>query len=241
LLKADSGLAADAIAFIRKFAWMANVMRKLFAACCLLTCAGFASASPIVIDELVDSHTNLFYSSWGHWFTQDSDGALHAPASVAARAVQFGGSSFNFSDYYSLNIQASGSVVAHFETNTGPDGCENATACTFKDGFFRKLPVYNLIGIWSKSATEIIPFGDWKDINSGLGLLSIGSGRSLAIPKSPFSYLFLAVNDGGFADNSGEFRVHIAATPEPGYLSMLLGGVLLLGAFSHRQRAESRA
>jgi hypothetical protein len=219
---------------------MANVMRKLFVACCLLTCSGFVSAAPIItIDEVVDSHTNLFYTDWGHWFTRDSDGALNAPASIAARAVQFGGSSFNFADYYSLNIQATGSVVAHFETVTGPDGCENATVCTFKDGFFRKLPVYTLVGIWSKSATEILPFGDWLDIDSGLGLFSIGSGRSLSVPKSPFSYLFLAVNDGGFADNSGEFRVHIAATPEPGYLSMMLGGLLFLGALSQRQRTES--
>jgi hypothetical protein len=100
--------------------------------------------------------------------------------------------------------------------------------------------VYSLIGIWSRSVTEIVPFytddHGWADINSGLGLLLIGSGRNLIVPGGGSSaYLFLAVNDGGFADNSGAFNVAITPVPLPGALGLM--GASLAALFGMRRRS----
>lgn len=202
-----------------------------------------ATAAPFTFADVVDSHDNLFYTNWGHWFTTDDDKALGAVGSNPARAAESGGTAFNFAaGYNTLKIEASGNVIAHFNVWTGPNGCES-DACEFKDGFFRKVPVYGLIGIWSRSATEIIPFGDWKDITSGLGLLFIGASRQLQIPNAPSAYLFLAENDGGFADNEGFFNVRFTAdVPEPGTMGLMLSGMLGIMYFGSRrlQAAHSK-
>ena len=221
-----------------------NMIRLVSAFFLSLTFASFTSATPLLINDIVDSHDNLFYTDWGHWFTGDIDGALSAAGSNPARAVQYAGNSFNFAEFLfagfnKVSIAATGSVVAHFDTVTGPDGCASADPC-FNDGNFRGLPAYALIGIWSSSATEILPFGDWKDVTSGLGLMAIGSGVNLLIPSTASAYLFLAENDGRFADNSGQFDVELAAAPEPGTLGLLFAGILLLIVIHRRKPALSR-
>src|SRR5690606_37511840 len=169
-------------------------------------------------------HDNLFYTDWGHWFTQAGDRGLNEPGSQAASAVPFGGGGFNFAAFDTLSISARGTAVQDADAAFDADGsCVSGCGNLYFGGAdFRAdgLSVYSLIGIWSKSATEIDPFyeGDhgWRDIDSGLGLLLIGSGRELVVPDFASAYLFLAVNDGGFADNRGAYDVHITASvPEP--------------------------
>lgn len=198
-----------------------------------------ANASPFTFDDVVDSHDNLFFTDWGHWYTTDDDAALGAVGSNAARAMQSAGTSFNFSAFDTLKISATGAVQAHGSVETGPDGCHKLD-CSLHDGNFRMLPMYGLIGIWSSSATEILPFGDWKDLTSGLGLLYIGNFATLSIPDFPAAYLFLATNDGAFSDNSGEFEVKfVADIPEPGMLALLCAGII--GVAMMRKRLVKQA
>ena len=193
-----------------------------------------SSAYSITIQQTVDGHDNLFYTDWGHWFIQPSDRGLAEPGSQAASVVPF-----NFGGYGTISISATGTVTEDLTASYNPNGvcvseCESAL---FEGEELRAagLPVYSLIGIWSRSATEIDPFytdnHGWANINSGLGLLLIGSGRELVVPDLSSAYLFLAVNDGGFADNSGAYNVTINAVPVPGAL-ILMGSALmaLIGA-----------
>lgn len=202
----------------------------------LFSClAAPAFAYTTTVNQLVDSHDNLFYSDWGHWFTQPGDRGLAEPGSQAAQAVSWGGAGFNFADFSTISIAASGVAAEDGIAEFNPDGvcvsrCETVA---FPSSDFRVsgLTAYSLIGIWSKSATAIDPFysGDygWRDIDSGLGLLLIGSQRDLVVPDFSSAYLFLAVNDGGFADNVGAFDVRITANvPEPSPLALLAAGLL---------------
>jgi hypothetical protein len=198
-----------------------------------------SSAYSVTIQQTVDGHDNLFYTDWGHWFTQPTDHGLGEPGSQAASAVPF-----NFGGLGTISISATGVVTEDLTASYNPDGvcvsqCESAL---FEGTELRApgLPVYSLIGIWSSSATEIVPFytddHGWADINSGLGLLLIGSGRNLVVPGGSSAYLFLAVNDGGFADNSGAFNAAITAVPLPGALGLMCAGLATL--FGLRRRSE---
>ena len=63
----------------------------------------------------------------------------------------------------------------------------------------------------------------------------MGSNLDLTIPSAPSAYLFLAENDGGFADNSGHYDVSLTASvPEPGSLSLLAIGLITLGVARRR-------
>ncbi|MFT3930531.1 MAG: hypothetical protein QM709_09590 [Spongiibacteraceae bacterium] len=196
------------------------------------------SAFSATIQQTVDGHDNLFYTDWGHWFTLPSDHGLAEPGSQAASAIPF-----NFAGYGSISITATGLVTEDVYATYTPDGvcvsqCDTAI---FPGTELRAsgLPVYALIGIWSSSATEIVPFytenHGWANINSGLGLLLIGSSRDLVVPTASSAYLFLAVNDGGFADNSGAFNVTVEAVPVPG--ALLLMGSALMALVGARRRA----
>lgn len=190
-----------------------------------------ASAFSATIQQTVDGHDNLFYTDWGHWFTLPSDHGLAEPGSQAASAVPF-----NFGGYGSISITATGLVTEDVYATYTPDGvcvsqCDTAI---FPATELRAagLPVYSLIGIWSRSATEIDPFytesQGWANISSGLGLLLIGSARDLIVPDAASAYLFLAVNDGGFADNSGAFTVTVNTVPVPGALVLMCSGLMAL-------------
>lgn len=218
-------------------------MRRLLM---LLLCAAlptFAFAYSIVIDHSVDSHDNLFYTDWGHWFTAPGDQGLNQPGSQAAQAVQFGGGGFNFADFSSISISASGIAQQDALAGFNADGVcvSNCGGLYFGGSNLRapNLTAYSLIGIWSKSATEIDPFytddHGWRDIDSGLGLLLIGSSRELQVPDFSSAYLFLAVNDGGFADNAGGYDVRISASvPEPTPLALLAVGLLAVTLIRRR-------
>lgn len=205
-------------------------MRSFISVLLLSVLSTLASAYSVAVDQVVDGHDNLFYTDWGHWFTQPGDRGLAELGSQAAGAVPF-----NFAGFGSISIAASGAVTQDVNAAFDPDGScvQNCDSILFPNSDFRApgLTAYSLIGIWSRSATAIDPFYTddlgWRDINSGLGLLLIGSARELVVPDFTSAYLFLAVNDGGFADNSGQYDVRITASvPEPSVVTLLLLGLV---------------
>lgn len=204
-------------------------------ACSLLlsACASFASAATVSIDTTVDSRDNLYYTNWGHWYTLPSDEALANPASFAAHAVNVNGSGFNFAGYSGLTLTATGSVVDNGPNATDANGDTCNPTCLFNDGFFRKLPAYSLIGIWSSSATEIVPLTD----NWLTSIFFVGTNAQLQIPSVTSAYLFLAENDGYFNDNSGHYNVHIEASvvPVPAAGPLMLSGLALLHLVRRRK------
>lgn len=208
-------------------------MRRILSVLLLTSLSVLANAYSVSFDTTVDGRDNLYYADWGHWYTQAADNALGNPDSNPAHAVwpDNSGLSFNFADFDTLSIDASGSVVDHASTATGPDGDCNPT-CLFNDGYFRGLPAYSLIGIWSSSADIITPFGYWQD-----ELMFIGSHIDLKVPDFASAYLFLAENDGGFGDNSGHYDVHLTASvPEPGSIGLLLVGMAGLAIARRRMK-----
>ncbi len=197
------------------------------------------STQAATIQQTVDSRDNLFYTDWGHWFTQPSDHGLAEPGSQAASAVPY-----NFAGLDSISISATGLATQDVLAVYTPDGvCVSQCGTAVYTGTELRtsgLSVYSLIGIWSRSATEIDPFytdnHGWRDINSGLGLLLIGSSRDVIVPTGASAYLFLAVNDGGFSDNFGSYDVTINTVPIPG-AALLMGSSLMALLGARRRRA----
>lgn len=209
-------------------------MKRIFSALVLTAASMLANAYSVTFETTVDSRDNLYYADWGHWFTQAADNALGNPDSNPAHAVWWGdsGSSFNFAGFDTLSITASGSVIDHFDTATDANGDSCNPTCLFNDGYFRGLPAYSLIGIWSSSADTITPLGYWQD-----ELMFIGSSIDLKVPEITSAYLFLAENDGGFGDNYGHYNVQLTASvPEPGTLGLLLVGIAGLAIARRRMK-----
>lgn len=201
-------------------------MRLIFLIATLfLGAATSAAALAMTIDQTVGSRDNLYYTDWGHWYTQPADNALSNPDSNPARDVTFGGTAYNFAGIGSIGVTATGSVVDAGNIATGPDGDTCNPSCLFNDGYFRDLRVYSLIGLWSTTADSITPIGD-----PHTAPFFIGSHATLTAPGGPSAYLFLAENDGDFGDNSGHYDVHLTFdkqdVPEPSPVVLLLGGLV---------------
>ncbi|MGK0442664.1 MAG: hypothetical protein ACJA0N_002479 [Pseudohongiellaceae bacterium] len=194
-------------------------------------------ASIMTLEHTVEATDNLYAEDWGHWFTQESDHALlpYAPGSTQPFAV---GSGFNFSGIGFIDIDVTGSIVGAGVFETGPDGCPAFdSSCAFSNGSYFYQPAYSVIGIWSSSAFGIDPilaantYGDWRDAP-----FLVGSGLQLIIPDVDEAFLFLAVNDGIFADNEGAFNATINyAVPEPSSIVLLLSSMLGL-AYTRRKK-----
>ena len=179
-----------------------------------------------MITEVVDGMDNLYFSDWGHIYPE----ALGTGQDITA--VASGGSAFNFSGAVGINITATGQVVDNGITPTDANGDPNM----FMDGNFRGLPVYSLIGIWSSTANEITPIGDPLTAPFFIGTELMLT--ALQIPSSTNLFLFLAENDGLFADNSGYYNVNIDVqfVPIPASGVLLLSGLLTIFA----ARAKSK-
>jgi len=206
----------------------------------MLSSLMISQASALTMMHTVDATDNLYYSDWGHWFTASSDGALAATGSTAASAVANSGSIYNFASWDYLDIAVSGSVIDAGIYATGADGCPSSSdPCWFNDGQFRLQDVYSVIGLWSSSADTITPilsanvYMDWRD-----AVFLVGSSSRIFVPGMPQAYLFLAENDGDFADNSGFYTATITASrasvPEPASALLLLTS--LLGLFAIRRK-----
>lgn len=208
-------------------------MNRTLASLLLLCSTSLAGAATVEFDDVVSSTANLYYTSWGHWYTMPDDNALGNLDSIAASAVSFNGNAFNFAGYNSVSIFSGDTVIDHGGTATGADGDTCTPTCLFKDGFFRGLPVYSLIGIWSTSPDKIVPIGD-----PHTSVFFVGSDALLNIPEATTLYLFLAENDGAFGDNLGSYNVHfnVSAVPVPAGLPLFLSGVAGLSLVARRRR-----
>ena len=198
-------------------------------------------AGALTLTDKVFGKDNLYSSEWGHWFTMEGDGALaaYAPKSTAASAiVDSSNNAYNFSSWDYLDIAVTGSVTDAGRYETGADGCSDPTApCWFGDGQFRGQDVYSAIGIWSSSADEIswldTIYDNWFD-----AVFTVGSDASIEVPEIEGAYLFLAENDGVFADNSGFYTATITTSvPEPASALLMLTALLGLFAIRRQRRA----
>ena len=198
-------------------------------------------AGALMLEDTVDGKDNLYSSEWGHWFTMPGDGALaaYAPKSTAASAiVDSSNNAYNFSSWDYLDIAVTGSVTDAGRYETGADGCSDSTApCWFGDGPFRRQDVYSVIGIWSSSADEIswldTIYDNWFD-----AVFTVGSDASIEVPEIEGAYLFLAENDGNFADNYGYYTATITTSvPEPASALLMLTALLGLFAIRRQRRA----
>ncbi len=190
---------------------------------CVLGFSQAASAS-LIGDDTVDGRNSLYYSDWGHSYNTGSGNQFNAIGrGDSARAFEVSGNPFGFSSGDHLQISASDCVVDAGSSCTGPGN---------KGGLFRGLPVYALIGLWSTKAAEIVAL----DLTPGMNpAFFIGSLLDIIVPDftSPL-YLFMATNDGIFADNSGAYSVridNISQVPTPPAIYLLLLGLVLVRRF----------
>lgn len=195
------------------------------------------NAHALLITDTVGGMDNLYFADWGHVFNEGlGDGSQFNAlgTGVAASAVVSGVSVFNFTGANTINISATGLVVDDGQTQTDANG----EPSDFMDGNWRGLPAYSLIGVWSTSATEIMP-----PIGSLSDPFFIGTQLFLSlvdIPQVSELYLFLAENDGLFGDNSGSYEVtlDVQYVPIPASGLLLLSG--LAGLFVSRRKSVKK-
>lgn len=178
--------------------------------------------SAALINHTVDGFDNLYNTGWA--------GNPHPEAigtGLDARVVQEpAGTAFDFGGGL-LRLSATGLVTDDGISQTDADGLPN----NFQDGFWRGLPVYSLIGIWSASSSVIDPIGD---------AFAIGTSLEFQAPVVTGAYLFLAENDGLFNDNAGAYEVvidfSVTEIPLPAAFWLFLSGFAGLGLRVRRQR-----
>lgn len=213
-------------------------MNRILSALLLTSLSTFAAAATVTIDTTVDSRDNLFYTDWGHWYTEPVDLTFQNPDSNPAHSVALTGNPFNFAGFTSLSITATGSVVDHFDIATDANGDPCSPTCLFHDGNWHGVKAYALIGIWSTTADKITPIGD-----PHTAPFFVGTNISLTVPSVSSLYLFLAENDGLYGDNSGHYNVHIEASsttpdvPVPAALPLFASALAGMGLIGRRKKA----
>lgn len=210
-----------------------NIFKSLFVVTSAVTLACVAvSANATLLQSTVSSRDNLFYTDWNGFFNAADLPDYQAPGSQAAKSLPF---DFVLNNVDAFRMTVTGEVVDAGPFATGPDGCPDPNApCYFNpdgnNGIYNFNPAYSVIGVWS-TTPDIINFitpaggSSWID-----ALIPVGSGGLFEVPAGyPSAYLFLAENDGNFADNSpiGEYDVTISLVPLPATTWLL--GVAFLG------------
>lgn len=204
---------------------------------CFASTSQFSYAGLIGIDS-VDGRNSLYATDWGHPYNTGTGNEFNAVGrGDSARAFEVNNLAYGFTSGDQLHISASGCVVDLGSSCTGPD---------YLGRGFRDLPVYSLIGLWSTSAAEIVAL----DVTSVNPAFLIGDLLNLVVPDFTSAlYLFMATNDGNFADNSGAYSVHInkvdnrgellstAQVPVPPVLYLMLLGLFLIQHLPTRRRA----
>lgn len=174
------------------------------------------SHAGLIGTDIVDGQSSLYASDWGHPYNTGSGNELNAIGrGNNARAFEVASNPYGFTSGTNLHITASGIIIDNGTNGNGPGQ---------HGGDFRNLPVYGLIGIWSSDANTIAPVE--IDLVSGNPAFYIGDLLDLIVPtyNSGLLYLFMADNDGGFADNTGAFNVRIETVPAPSALLLMLIG-----------------
>ncbi len=188
---------------------------------CIAVVSQPASAELIGLDTVDGTHS-LYASDWGHAYNTGSGNEFNALGrGNLARAFEVASTPYGFSSGESLQITATGCTIDSGQSCTGPGNL---------GGDFRGLPVYSLIGLWSTNALSIVAL-DSMSFNPAF---LIGNILDLVVPDftTPL-YLFMATNDGNFADNGGAYSVRVdrltqqAQVPAPSVLWLMLFGLLL--------------
>ena len=195
------------------------------AALCLVM-SPLSQADSITIDYEVSGLDSLYFTDWGHAYNVSGAGNQY---DALGRGVAAGQVGYAFTSGQELDVSAWSCVRDAGQSCTGADGYNS---------LFRGLSVYSLIGIWSNSATDINPVGD---------AFSIGSALNLITPDSiGLLYLFLAENDGIFADNYAWDHYHVSistsamtpsAVPVPAAAWLFGSGIVgLFGVVKRRKK-----
>lgn len=170
----------------------------------------------LTITDTVSGTNSLYYEDWGHSYNIGGGGNQLDAVGRGDPAEAFGdGFAFVGNSSISIDVTASNCTIDAGQTCTGPDG---------RGGIFRGLPTYSLIGIWSSNSTNIENIG-----NS----FFIGSNTTLFAPDTNDDvFLFLATNDGIFADNGEEYTVSITVPdrqviPAPTAILPVLSSLLM--------------
>jgi hypothetical protein len=129
----------------------------------------------------VTGFANLYQDQWPETVREGSQSPPHLPVCIAPGQA--------------LSLVATGCTVADAKDCTGPDGGIHMWE-------FRGLPVYTLIGQWSRSRHVL-------SAETAVGAsFFVGSAVDVVAPAEPGRYtLFLGENDGNFVDNGGAYEV----------------------------------
>lgn len=224
-----------------------------------------AMAAPMVgsFEDMVDARANLYHTGWGHSYTQPipDDYTSNTPGldligldtGLPARAMETApnsGIAIAFTPGQEFNIEVPlWSRVVDLEVHE-TDAMGVPWDATYRQnpdnlgfwGFdFRELRVYGLIGMWSTSATSLVPYNPGNDPFDQLPFL-VGYGFRAFVPQYHGQlYLYLANNDGFFDDNFSSYNVYVTlrelrVVSEPSTLALFAGGLLLLTAAARRPR-----
>ncbi len=207
----------------------------------LLLSGGRVWATSVTLHADVAGTDNLFFADWGHAYGFEFDPPPETGCPPSECPLLFGlgagtpaspvsaGGAFNFSGFDFVDLSASGTVIDFNIFATDADGNPvDPGAPPISDPVFRRLRVYGLIGIWSTDPNTIVPIGSIGPESEPA--FDIGTQARLNVPGGTEAYLFLANNDGVFADNSGSYAVEIFARVNAVPLPM--AGVLMLSALT---------
>lgn len=229
-----------------------------------------ATAAPMVgtFEDIVDARANLYHTGWGHSFTEPipSIYTSNTPGldqiglntGLPARAMETAPNSgiaiaFTPGQQFNIEIPTWSRVIDLEVHETDAMGIpwdatyrQNPDNLPFWGFDFRNLRVYGLIGIWSTSATSLVPYNPRGNPFDQLPFL-VGYGFSAFVPQYHGQlYLYLANNDGFFDDNFSAYNVYVTlrelrVVSEPSTLALFAGGLLLLSAAASRSRSASEA